>query len=195
MNKKAIITGSSGLIGSQCVNFFIEKGYEVTGIDNDMRSYFFGKESSTIPVKNQLENKYSSYRCLDIDIRNLNALKGIFEAINADIVIHTAAQPSHDLASKEPLTDFAINATGTMNLLEVYRQYCPDATFVFTSTNKVYGDRPNNLPLTELETRYECFENTSEGLPYSINESMSIDNCKHSIFGASKTAADIMVQE
>ncbi len=193
MGKTAVITGASGLIGSQCVDFFTAKGFDVVGIDNNMRRYFFGEEASTLPTKNLLENRYLNYKCLDIDIRDLNSLEGVFEPLNVDIIIHTAAQPSHDWAAKEPLTDFTVNALGTVNLLEVYRKYCPKAAFIFTSTNKVYGDRPNTLPLEELETRYEFKFN--DGSLGSICEKMSIDDCKHSIFGASKVAADILVQE
>lgn len=206
MKKYALITGSSGLIGSQSVNFFISKGYNVVGIDNDMRSYFFGSSASTLNTKKTLRSNYKElFQSLDIDIRNYNELEKVFKLYNFEIVIHTAAQPSHDWAAKEPLTDFTVNAVGTMNLLELTRLYIPKATFIFTSTNKVYGDRPNynyetneiddyNLLIKEHETRYEGI-NRITGELISINETMSIDKCKHSIFGASKVAADIMVQE
>jgi CDP-paratose 2-epimerase len=194
MKKYALVTGSSGLIGSQSVKFFIEKGYNIIGIDNDMRSYFFGNSASTINTKKSLRTTYSEeFLSFDIDIRSYNDLETIFKLYNFEIIIHTAAQPSHDWAAKEPLTDFTVNALGTMNLLELTRLYSPNASFIFTSTNKVYGDRPNNLTIHEMETRYEYHVNGI--LPGSVDETMSIDNCKHSVFGASKVAADIMVQE
>jgi len=216
--KTAIVTGSSGLIGSQTVKFLIEKGYYVVGIDNDMRSYFFGNDASTKESEDKMLSDYGreNFNPLSVDIRDYSTLEVIFEGlktdqdegvIDLDMIVHTAAQPSHDWAAKEPLTDFSVNAIGTMNLLELTRLNFPKASFIFTSTNKVYGDRPNlsfeqgvpdteyGLMIKELETRYEGFnELTSEGLT-SINEKMSIDHCKHSIFGASKVAADVMVQE
>ena len=192
--KSALVTGSAGLVGSETVNFLYRKGYRVAGIDNNMRAYFFGKEAGTgwklRELKNRYKNKYTHHA---IDIRDINALEKLFKKNEWELVVHTAAQPSHDWAAKEPHTDFGINAQGTLNLLELYRKYCPRATFIFTSTNKVYGDTPNTLPLVELEKRFEI----SGKHPFSggINETMSIDNCKHSIFGASKVAADVMVQE
>lgn len=191
---KALITGSAGLIGSESVKFFIEKGYVVVGIDNDMREYFFGNEASTAWKKNEILNEYKNqYIHYDIDIRAEASLEDIFKEHKFDLIIHTAAQPSHDWAAKEPITDFSINALATLLLLEKYRKYSPQATFIFTSTNKVYGDTPNRLPLVETETRYEI----EEGHKFSkgIDESMSIDQSKHSLFGASKVAADVMVQE
>ena len=204
----AVITGSAGLIGSQACDFFSERGYKIIGIDNDMRSYFFGEGSSTKDSLESLKSKINDYEHYNIDIRDYEKLNQIFNKYSSDIdiVIHTAAQPSHDWAAKEPLTDFSVNATGTMNMLEVTRLNCPKATFIFTSTNKVYGDRPNysyeqNVPdidsglmINELETRYEA-TNVITGELTSIDESMSIDNTKHSVFGASKVAADIMCQE
>lgn len=189
---KALITGSNGLIGSECVKFFAEKGYEIHGLDNDMRSYFFGKEGST-RWKQKENEKIPSYTHHNIDIRNEKDIEELFKNTQFDVILHTAAQPSHDWAAKEPLTDFSVNALGTLILLENYRKYSPKATFIFTSTNKVYGDRPNSLPLVELETRYEI----DPEHPYKngIDESMSIDNSLHSVFGASKVAADVMVQE
>lgn len=190
----ALITGSSGLIGSSCVEVFSKKGFKVIGIDNDMRSYFFGQQCSTSQIEQSLKEEFQNFESFNIDIRDLSSLELIFTKFNSDIsiIIHTAAQPSHDWAAKEPITDFSINALGTINLLEMFRKYCPKASFIFTSTNKVYGDRPNFLNLVELEKRFDFFDNN---LPSSIDESMSIDNCKHSIFGASKVSADIMVQE
>ena len=209
--KLAIVTGSNGLIGSQAVSFLINKNYTVYGIDNDMRSYFFGKESSTKNSGESLKKEYGdNYIIIDEDIRNTEKINNIFKEISLngdlDLVIHTAAQPSHDWASNEPLTDFTINSLGTMNLLESSRIYCPKATFIFTSTNKVYGDRPNlsfetgnpdpeymGLTIEEESTRYEGrFLDRSLA---SIDETLSIDQCKHSIFGASKVSADVMVQE
>ncbi len=194
--KIVLITGSGGLIGSQAITFFADKFDLVIGIDNDMRQYFFGQEASTNWNIERLHEKYSNYRHFNTDIRDYQALARIFKEYSNEIelIIHTAAQPSHDWAAKEPLTDFHVNATGTLNLLELTRQNCPMAVFIFTSTNKVYGDNPNNLPLVELETRWEI----DESHPYfaeGIDENMSIDHCKHSVFGASKVAADIMVQE
>lgn len=195
MEKIAIITGSSGLIGSEAVEFFSRKGYKVLGIDNDLRSYFFGSKASTAWNTQQLKNKIQGFIHHNLDIRDYAGLEKIFKEYSSAIglVIHAAAQPSHDWAAKEPLTDFTVNANGTLNLLELTRQYSPKAVFIFTSTNKVYGDLPNYLPLVEEETRYEIDRNH----PYAqgIDESMSIDQSKHSLFGASKAAADILVQE
>jgi len=194
--KTIIITGAAGLIGSESVRFFCDKGFQVVGIDNNMREYFFGKEASTEWALNDLSNTYTNFSNAEVDIRDYDKVSKIFEQYNKDIflVIHTAAQPSHDWAAKEPFTDFSINATGTLNLLEAARQNCPDGVFIFTSTNKVYGDSPNYLPLIELETRWEL-NSSHKYYEKGIDESMSIDNSKHSLFGASKVAADIMVQE
>ncbi|VAW17400.1 dTDP-glucose 4,6-dehydratase, partial [hydrothermal vent metagenome] len=193
--KIALITGSSGLIGCEAVRYFSNKGMKVVGIDNDMRQYFFGKESSTAWNTKSLQEDLQSFSHQEVDVRNFKGLEKIFKQYGADIslIIHTAAQPSHDWAAREPFTDFEINANGTLNLLEAARQNCPEAVFIFTSTNKVYGDTPNNLPLEELELRWELAQEHSffEG----IDESMSIDQSKHSLFGSSKAAADIMVQE
>lgn len=190
-----LVTGCSGLIGNSCVRYFHDKGYDVVGIDNNMRAYFFGDEASTLPIAAELLKNYKNFSYLPIDIRDNNALDQVFNHYRRDIsaIIHTAAQPSHDWAAKEPLTDFTVNAMGTMLLLEEYRQKCPDASFIFTSTNKVYGDTPNRLNLTELDMRYEYV--LSDGSLGSVSEDMSIDASKHSIFGASKVAADVMVQE
>lgn len=195
-NKIAVITGSAGLIGSQACDFFSEKGYKIIGIDNDMRAYFFGEGSSTKDSLESLKSKINDYEHYNIDIRDYQKLNEVFSKYSndIDIVIHTAAQPSHDWAANEPLTDFGINATGTINMLEVTRLNCPKATFIFTSTNKVYGDTPNKSPyIQERESRWECVDDL--GNPTSIDETMSIDNTKHSVFGASKVAADVMCQE
>lgn len=193
MSKKILVTGSAGLIGSESVKFFAEKDFEVVGIDNNMRSYFFGKEASTSWNRKLLEEKYKNYEHCNLDIRDNENLEKLFKKEKFDLIIHTAAQPSHDWAAKEPLTDFGVNALGTLYLLENFRRYSPESVFIFTSTNKVYGDTPNRLPLIEGEMRYELPKNHK--YYKGIDESMSIDNSKHSIFGASKVAADVMVQE
>lgn len=192
----AIVTGSAGLIGSEATRHFAKKGLHVVGIDNNMRQEFFGSEASTQWQRAQLENELgSSYTHESIDIRETDAINKLFEKYQSDIslVVHTAAQPSHDWAARSPITDFTVNANGTLNLLEATRVHSPDAVFIFTSTNKVYGDTPNHLPLIENETRWEIAENHvyREG----VREDMSIDNCLHSLFGASKVAADVLVQE
>ena len=194
--KICLITGSAGLIGSEAVEFFSPKFDLVIGIDNNMRQYFFGEQSSTHWNVQRLKQNYSNYKHFDIDIRDSEALQKLFEEYQKDIalIIHTAAQPSHDWAAKEPLTDFTINANGTLNLLEFARQFCPESVFIFTSTNKVYGDTPNLLPLVEFEKRWEL----DQGHSYyenGIDEEMSIDQTKHSLFGVSKVAADVLVQE
>jgi CDP-paratose 2-epimerase len=193
--KICLITGAAGLIGSEAVDFFASKFDLVVGIDNNMRRYFFGDEASTDWNVKRLTENYPNYRHYNIDIRDQQSLKNLFEEYKTDIslIIHTAAQPSHDWAAQEPFTDFTVNANGTLNLLEYTRQFCPEAVFIFTSTNKVYGDNPNFLPLIEQETRWEIDQNH----PYfdGIDEQMSLDHTKHSIFGASKVAADIMTQE
>lgn len=195
MMKCIIVTGSAGLIGSETVKHFASRGHPVVGIDNDMRSQFFGAEASTRGTRDQLVESIPNYDHHDIDIRDAAAVLDLFEEHRSQIgaVVHTAAQPSHDWAARDPQTDFGVNANGTLNLLEAARKVCPEAPFVFTSTNKVYGDTPNRLPLCELETRWEIEEGHEyqEGIP----ETMSIDATKHSLFGASKAAADILVQE
>ena len=192
----AIVTGSSGLIGGESVEFFTKQFNMVIGIDNNLRSYFFGADGSTTWNKNRLEEKYSNFKSYDIDIRNYENLETVFKEFGKDIklIIHAAAQPSHDWAAKEPLTDFGVNAVGTLNMLELTRLNCPEAVFIFTSTNKVYGDTPNFLPLVELDKRWEIAEDHAF-FQYGIDETMSIDQTKHSVFGASKVAADVMVQE
>jgi len=194
--KIALVTGSAGLIGSEACKFFHAKGFSIVGIDNDMRSYFFGEEASTAHIVHELQEDLEHFLHHDADIRDLNSLERIFKEYGHDVkvIIHTAAQPSHDWAAKEPFTDFSINATGTLNLLEMTRQHCPGASFIFTSTNKVYGDTPNLLPLVELERRWEV-QKSHPFAERGIDETMSIDQSKHSLFGASKVAADILVQE
>ena len=192
----AIITGSSGLIGSEAVRFFSKKFDLIVGIDNDMRAYFFGNEASMTWNNELLTKELSNFQHENIDIRNYADLEKIFLKYNSEIkmIVHTAAQPSHDWAANEPLTDFTVNANGTLNLLELTRLHCLNSVFIFTSTNKVYGDTPNRLPLIEKETRWEI----SEEHPFyknGIDEEMSIDHTKHSLFGASKVAADILCQE
>lgn len=192
----AIVTGASGLIGSEAVRFFADRNLKVVGIDNDLRRYFFGDEASTQWNRDRLQNEVKNYIHENEDIRDLKALERIFKTYNTDIkvIIHAAAQPSHDWAATEPLTDFTVNANGTLNLLEMMRQHCPKAVFIFTSTNNVYGDTINHYPLVELETRLEL-EESHPYFEHGIDETMSIDRSVHTIFGASKVAADIMVQE
>jgi CDP-paratose 2-epimerase len=191
-----IVTGSSGLIGSESVEFFSKKFDKVLGIDNNMRMRFFGADASTEWNTERLLSSVSNFEHHAADIRDIDAVDRIFSLYGTDIklIVHTAAQPSHDWAAREPITDFTVNANGTINLLEVTRKHCPKATFIFTSTNKVYGDTPNYLPLVELEQRWEI----AEDHPYyikGIDELMSIDHTKHSLFGASKVAADVVAQE
>jgi CDP-paratose 2-epimerase len=187
---RALVTGSGGLVGSECVRLLSEQGWDVTGIDNDMRRQFFGVQGATAPVVEELKNGFANYRHLPLDIRDRQAMRDLFERERPDFIIHAAAQPSHDKAARIPYDDFDVNAVGTMNLLVAARDFCPESPFCFTSTNKVYGDRPNTLPLIEQENRYDY----AHGLD-GIDESMSIDGCLHSIFGASKVAADVMCQE
>lgn len=191
----AIVTGSSGLVGSETVKFLCEKGFDVIGLDNNMRKYFFGEQGSTVWMTELLTKNYKSYSHYSIDIRDYDQIKSLIQKYQKiDLVVHCAAQPSHDWACKEPITDFSINALGTMNLLEIIRVHSPNTVFIFMSTNKVYGDSPNRLPITEQEFRFEC-DNTHIYFNNGINETLSIDQSKHSIFGASKVAADIMSQE
>jgi CDP-paratose 2-epimerase len=192
----AIVTGSSGLIGSETARFLHEQGMHVVGIDNNMREFFFGKDASTVWNTDLLKKSLRNFTHFATDIRDRDSVEKIFrdrgDAIS--LIVHTAAQPSHDWAARDPFTDFTVNANGTLVLLEAARKHCPEAVFIFTSTNKVYGDRPNDLPLVELTARWEI----DSSHPYSshgIDEQMSIDQTKHSLFGASKLAADILVQE
>jgi CDP-paratose 2-epimerase len=190
-----VVTGSAGLIGSETVRQFAEEGGRIVGIDNDMRSQFFGVEASTKKTRDALIKEVRGYEHHNIDIRNSDAVTALFKQHGAHVaaIVHTASQPSHDWAARDPQTDFTVNANGTLNLLEAVRNFCPEAPFVFTSTNKVYGDTPNRLPLRELKSRWEI-ESGHEYEP-GISENMSIDYTKHSLFGASKVAADILVQE
>jgi CDP-paratose 2-epimerase len=192
----AIITGSLGLIGAEAAAHFAELGMDVVGIDNDMRAYFFGGDASNAHNRARLERTLGTrYTHINSDIRDFDAVKRVFDRYGSRIslVIHAAAQPSHDWAAREPLTDFGVNATGTLHLLEATRLVAPAAVFIFTSTNKVYGDTPNRLPLLELPERWEL----PSDHPYydGIREDMSIDHTLHSIFGVGKVAADVMVQE
>ncbi len=191
-----IVTGSSGLVGSEAARFFHQKGFDVVGIDNDMRAYFFGEQASVEWSTKRLVATLPRFRHEAIDVRDGSKVEKLFETRGKDIalVIHCAAQPSHDWAAREPVTDFSINATGTLVLLEATRKFSPDAVFIFTSTNKVYGDTPNSLPLVEGARRWEL-EPSHPWAEHGIDESMSIDQTKHSVFGASKVAADVMVQE
>ena len=190
-----LVTGSAGLIGSETCKRFHAEGYEIVGVDNDMRARFFGAEASTAHTRATLEQSLRNYRHEAVDIRDSDAVNAVFakHGKSIKVVVHTAAQPSHDWAAREPHTDFGVNALGTLNVLEAARQHCPETVFIFTSTNKVYGDTPNRLPLVELEKRWEI----DPAHPYreGIDESMSIDQTKHSLFGASKVAADVLVQE
>jgi CDP-paratose 2-epimerase len=193
MNKKEIlVTGSSGLIGSEVVSFFIKNGYSVHGVDNNMREVFFGPNGSTRWNQQRLVNEFKGFTHHEIDIRDRIRIKEIIKEIKPYAIIHTAAQPSHDKAASIPYDDFDTNAVGTLNLLEAARQVCPEAPFIHMSTNKVYGDAPNSLNLVELEKRWEYHD---EDWKLGINENFTIDQSKHSLFGASKVAADIMVQE
>ena len=190
-----IITGSSGLVGSESVAFFCKKGFDGVGIDNNLRNNFFGKDGSTIWVKKKLLNKHKNFKSNNIDIRNFNSIEKIFKKYkkNISLIIHCAAQPSHDYGKKFPILDFNVNATGTLNLLELTKRYCPDSPFIFMSTNKVYGDNPNKLKIIEKSKRWELKE--KDIFFKGIDEKFSIDNCTHSFFGVSKTYADLIVQE
>jgi CDP-paratose 2-epimerase len=193
---KVIVTGSGGLIGSESVRYFIQAGYEAIGLENDMRAQFFGPDASTVHTTEALLERYpAEFRSLELDIRYADGVERVFaeHASEIELVIHTAAQPSHDWAASDPQTDFAVNANGTLNLLEATRKHAPGATFVFCSTNKVYGDLPNELPLVELPQRLELPED--HRYYRGIDTTMSIDSSTHSLFGVSKAAADLLVQE
>lgn len=187
---RALVTGSAGLIGSACVQHFAERGWQVSGIDNNLRERFFGPAGSTRAVVHHLESTLPAYRHHALDIRDRQAVRDLIEAERPDFIVHTAAQPSHDKAAAIPYDDFDVNAGGTLNLLVAARDFCQESPFCFTSTNKVYGDRPNDLPLIETATRWDYADHRD-----GIDEGMSVDQCMHSLFGASKLSADILCQE
>ena len=194
--KTVIITGASGLIGSEAVQFFSEKGMRVIGVDNDMRREFFGEEASTEWNRKRLEEEFKDFHHYSLDIRSEKEMDGLFSKYGKeiDLVIHAAAQPSHDWAAKDPIKDFSVNANGTLVLLEMARRFCPKVVFIHLSTNKVYGDIANSLPLKELETRWEL-DPGHRFYEKGIDETMSIDDSNHSLFGVSKAAGDLLVQE
>ena len=190
-----LITGCNGLVGAEAVHFFAKKNWHVVGIDNNKRSCFLGATADTVGVQKELQATYSNFVPHNVDVRDFAGLERVFKeyAGGIDLIVHAAVQPSQDVAEREPLTDFSINANGTLNVLELYRQHCSDAAFIFTSTNKVYGNIPNRLPLSELPTRWDLCR--GHRFYNGIDESMAIDQTQHSILGASKVAADILVQE
>lgn len=190
VSKKVLITGAGGLIGSACSHRLASQGWQVVGVDNNMRQQFFGASGSTLAVVEDLVRSAPQYRHAVLDIRDRAAVRDLLDAERPDFIIHTAAQPSHDKAASIPYEDFDVNAVGTLNLLVAARDFCRDTPFCFTSTNKVYGDRPNTLPLTETDTRFDYADGGA-----GVDESMSIDQCLHSLFGASKVAADVLCQE
>ncbi|HBG45998.1 MAG TPA: NAD-dependent epimerase [Deltaproteobacteria bacterium] len=190
--RKLLVTGSSGLIGGEVVERFSILGWKVAGIDNNMRARFFGKHGDTRWNQRRLQEKHKDFVHLEVDIRDRERVFAEVKALKPDAIVHAAAQPSHDLAASMPFEDFDTNAGGTINLLEAARRYCPEAPFVHLSTNKVYGDAPNELALKESETRYDYADDT---YARGITEDMRIDRSKHSLFGASKVAADVMAQE
>jgi CDP-paratose 2-epimerase len=190
--RTALVTGSCGLIGSEVTRSFARKGFRITGIDNNHRAVFFGPEGDTSWALAQLQSEIPDYRHMAIDIRDREAVLALMEDLKPQVIIHTAAQPSHDRAAAIPFLDFEVNALGTLHLLEAARRFCPESPFIHMSTNKVYGDRPNTLPLVELDTRWDYADPAFEN---GIAEDFSIDQSKHSIFGASKVASDVMVQE
>lgn len=187
-----LITGSSGLIGSECAAFFDNLGFDITGIDNNMRADFFGPKGDTTSNRQRLESTLNRFTHVPLDIRDRTAVDTLIKNSRFDVIIHCAAQPSHDLAASRPFDDFDVNAVGTLNLLEAARRHTPDAVFIHVSTNKVYGDGPNHLKLKELPTRYEFADAAYQ---HGISENFSIDRCLHSLFGASKSAGDILAQE
>ena len=190
-----VITGSTGLVGSEAVNFFCDKGFDVLGIDNNLRKFFFGPDGSTSWVKKNLLKRNKKFKNFNIDIRNFQVIEKIFKKYkkNISLIIHCAAQPSHDYGKRNPILDFNVNATGTLNLLELTKLYCPNSPFIFMSTNKVYGDNPNKLSIIEKKTRWELSKKNK--FYRGIDENFSIDHCTHSFFGVSKTYADLIVQE
>lgn len=187
-----LVTGSSGLIGSEAVTFFDQLGFAITGIDNNMRADFFGTKGDTTWNRQRLERTCRHFRHTSLDIRDRQGLEDLFSRDRFDLIIHAAAQPSHDLAAQRPIDDFEVNAVGTLNILEAYRRHCPEAVFIHVSTNKVYGDAPNRIPLKELETRWDY---SDPALVQGIPEDFPIDQSLHSLFGASKLAGDILAQE
>jgi len=192
MSKTLLVTGSSGLVGSEVCLYFAQKGYKIHGVDNNQRAVFFGPAGDTRWNQQRLLHSISGFRHHEVDVRNRSAILDLVKTIRPDAIVHTAAQPSHDKAAQIPFDDFDTNAGGTLNLLEAARQYCPEAPFIHMSTNKVYGDAPNRIALTEMPTRWDYADPAyAEGIP----ETFSIDQSKHSLFGASKVAADVMVQE
>ena len=194
MNRNILVTGSAGLIGGEAVEYFCRKGYKVTGIDNDFRAIFFGSKASTKWNTDRLLKTHgTNYIYENLDIRDYKKIEKVFMSKKFELIIHTAAQPSHDWAAKNSMLDFSINANGTHNLLELTRIYQPEATFIFTSTNKVYGDSPNKLEFNEMNSRFEI----QQGHKFwdGITEEMTIDNSTHSLFGVSKLAADLLTQE
>jgi CDP-paratose 2-epimerase len=192
VDKRALITGSCGLIGSEVSLYFARNGFEIYGVDNNQRAVFFGPEGDTRWSLNRLRSNIGKYAHFDVDIRDRDGILRLVAEVKPDVIIHTAAQPSHDRAAAIPFDDFDTNAVGTLNLLEAARRACPEAPFAHMSTNKVYGDLPNTIPLRELETRWDYADAQYE---HGIPETFSIDQSKHSIFGASKVASDVMVQE
>ena len=189
---KILVTGSCGLIGSEVTRRFLALGHSVTGIDNNQRAAFFGPEGETSWMLAKLKSEAPNYEHSGIDIRNRDAIVDLVSSLRPSLIVHAAAQTSHDLAAQIPFTDFEVNALGTLNLLEAARRFCPESPFVFMSTNKVYGDRPNTLPLVERESRWDYSDGDAQ---FGINESFPIDQSTHSLFGVSKCAADLMVQE
>lgn len=190
--KKLLVTGSSGLIGSEVCVFFAAQGYQVHGVDNNQRAVFFGEQGDTRWNQQRLQQSLPDFVHHELDIRDRAGVLSLIESVQPDVIVHTAAQPSHDRAAAIPFEDFDTNAVGTLNLLEATRRFCPESPFIHMSTNKVYGDAPNRIAMNELETRWDYSDpNYAEGIP----ESFTIDQSKHSLFGASKVAADIMVQE
>jgi CDP-paratose 2-epimerase len=190
--KKLLVTGSAGLVGSEVCVYFAQKGYEIHGVDNNQRAVFFGPQGDTIWNRDRLINTITNYKHHEIDIRDRTAVLGLVKSVKPDAIVHAAAQPSHDRAAAIPFDDFDTNAVGTLNMLEAIRQFAPESPFIFLSTNKVYGDAPNKIKLKELETRWDYDD---DFYAHGIAETFTIDQSKHSLFGASKVAADVMVQE
>ena len=189
---KILVTGSSGLIGSEVCTYFAKQGHKIHGVDNNQRAVFFGPQGDTSWRQKELSDNLSNFTHHELDIRDRKKVLDLIKSIKPDAIIHTAAQPSHDKAASIPFDDFDVNAVGTLNLLEATRKFCSDSPFVHMSTNKVYGDGPNSVPHKELDTRWDYADTAFEN---GISESFTIDQCKHSLFGASKVAADVMVQE